>query len=37
VVVQDVELVTVLVDRDDVAGLVPRVADGIAGRLLVER
>src|SRR4029453_11651179 len=37
VVVEDVELVAVLVDRDDVAGLVPGVADGVAGRLLVER
>ena len=37
VVVKDVELVAVLVDRDDVAGLVPRVADGVAGRFLLER
>jgi hypothetical protein len=37
VVVEDVELVAVLIGRDDVAGLVPRVADGVAGRLLVER
>ena len=31
VVVQDVELVAVLVHRDDVAGLVPGVADGVRG------